>query len=69
MDDKNPKPQTHKSVAFHTLAFCPWHSDRIPHTLACEKLTTSAQWLVIHFNTCSRMDNKLRSLQCEYIKL
>ena len=26
----NPNPQTHKSVAFHKLAFCPWHSDRIP---------------------------------------
>ena len=24
------KSQTHKSVAFHTLAFCPWHSDHIP---------------------------------------
>ena len=27
---QNPKPQTHESVAFHTLAFCLWHSDRIP---------------------------------------
>ena len=25
-----PKPQTQKSVAFYTMAFCPWHSDRIP---------------------------------------
>ena len=26
-----PKPQTEsKSVVFHTLAFSPWHSDRIP---------------------------------------
>ena len=24
-----PRPRTHKSVAFYTLAFCPWHSDRI----------------------------------------
>ena len=24
-----PKPRTHKSAAFHTLAFCLWHSDRI----------------------------------------
>ena len=23
-------PQTQKSVAFHTLAFCLWQSDRIP---------------------------------------
>ena len=32
---QNPKPQTQKSVAFHTLAFCLWHYDRIP----CEVLT------------------------------
>ena len=25
------KPLTQKSVAFHTLAFCPWHFDRIPN--------------------------------------
>ena len=24
-----PNPKTLKSVAFHTLAFCPWHYDRI----------------------------------------
>ena len=34
MRTPTPKPQPpdpeHKSVAFHTLAFCPWHSDRIP---------------------------------------
>ena len=23
-------PNTEVSVAFHTLAFCPWHSERIP---------------------------------------
>ena len=27
---QNPNPQTHKSVAFHTLTFSPWHSDWIP---------------------------------------
>ena len=26
----NPNPLTQNSVAFHTPAFCPWHSDRIP---------------------------------------
>ena len=26
----NPKAQTHKSVAFHILAFYPRHSERIP---------------------------------------
>ena len=26
----SPNPQTQKSVAFHTLAFYPWHYDRIP---------------------------------------
>ena len=25
-----PTPQTQESVAFHTLAFSPWHFDRIP---------------------------------------
>ena len=25
------KSQTRKSVAYHTLAFCPWHSDQILH--------------------------------------
>ena len=24
------KNQTHKSVTFYTLSFCPWHSDRTP---------------------------------------
>ena len=28
-----PKPQTHKSVAFQTLAFFPWHSDQITQTI------------------------------------
>ena len=27
---QNPNPKTQKSVAFHTLAYCPWHSERIP---------------------------------------
>ena len=27
---KIPTPTTQKSVAFHSLAFCPWHYDRIP---------------------------------------
>ena len=26
----NPKTQSHKSVTFYTLSFCPWHSDRTP---------------------------------------
>ena len=29
------KPQTHKTVAFDTLVFCPWHSDRIPLERDC----------------------------------
>ena len=29
-----PKPQTHRSVVFHTLAFCSWHSERIPKKLS-----------------------------------
>ena len=33
MLSQNPNPQTQKSVAFHTLAFCPWHYDRIPQIL------------------------------------
>ena len=40
-----PKPQTHKSVASHTLAFCPWHSDRI---LSCTTNTAAhIFWSVI----------------------
>ena len=31
MLSQTPKPQTQKSVAFHTLAFCPWHYDLIPN--------------------------------------
>ena len=27
---ENPNPRTHKSLAFHTLAFCLCHPDRIP---------------------------------------
>ena len=27
---QNPDTQTQKSVAFHTVAFCPWHSERMP---------------------------------------
>ena len=27
-----PKLQTHKSAAFHTLTFYPWHYDRIPRS-------------------------------------
>ena len=32
-ENPTPKPQTQKSVAFHTLAFCPWHFDQLGSAL------------------------------------
>ena len=40
---QNPKPQTQKSVAFHTLAFFPWHYDRIPCQVLTLKVIDSLQ--------------------------
>ena len=36
-NDKTPTLKTpiQKSVAFHTLAFCPWHQDQIPNKSVC----------------------------------
>ena len=46
LQPQNPNPQTQKSVAFHTLAFCPWHSGRISkgnYGLATEANSHSSQ--------------------------
>ena len=48
-----PKPQTQKSVAFHTLAFCLWHSDQTPHK-------THPQ--ITSIDTCSRSSSFLHYL-------
>ena len=45
-----PKPQTQKSVVFHTSAFCPWHSDRIPLFTPINLMTVNVkrQYVVRH---------------------
>ena len=51
------KPLTQKSVAFHTLAFCPWHSDRISKGnfgLATEANSHSSQKPVTLYLNLSR---------------
>ena len=41
---QNTNPQTRKSGAFHTLAFCPWHSDRIPKWMRYGRHSILARW-------------------------
>ena len=47
-----PKPQTQKSVAFHTLAFCQWHSDRIPLFTPINLMTVNVKRQMLSDATC-----------------
>ena len=66
---QNPNLQTHKSVAFHTLVFCPWHSDWILYFLGqntincgrashCQKAYPLLWWTAASFKTSIQVSKK-----------
>ena len=48
---QNPEPQTQKSVAFHTLAFCQWHYDRILFSCPDRQIMLRHFFMVKNFQT------------------